>query len=152
MKIILLADVVHVGKKNEVREVRDGFARNFLLPRRLALPATAQTEHAVVAKKDHDEKRRSIEQERYRRIAERLESLHVVIKAKIGEKGKAFGSVSAAKIVDELKAQHHVELKKEWFHLDEPLKSTGTKEVPVRFPHGVEGKVMVNIEAEGEET
>lgn len=152
MKIILLADVTHVGKKNEIKEVSNGFARNFLLPRKLAMPATAKAERAVMAKKEHDEKKKSAEQERYEKLAEKLESLHVVIRVKIGEKGKAFGSVNAAKIVEQLKVQYYVELEKGWIHLDEPLKSTGTKEVPVRFPHGVEGRVIVNIEAEGEET
>ena len=147
MKIILLADVTHVGKKNEIKEVSDGFARNFLFPRKLATPASAEAERAVMAKKEHDEKKKSAEQERYEKLAEKLESLHVVIRVKIGEKGKAFGSVNAAKIVEQLKVQHHVELEKGWIHLDEPLKSTGTKEVPVRFPHGVKSKVVVSIES-----
>lgn len=147
MKIILLGDVAHVGKKNEIKEVRDGFARNFLFPQKLAVPATAQAEHAIVAKKEHEEKKRSAEREHYRKLAARVESVRVTIKIKIGEKGKAFGSVNAAKIVEQLKAQHRIELEKEWVHLDEPLKSTGVKEVPVRFPHGVEGNVIVNIEA-----
>lgn len=152
MKIILLAEVAHVGKKNEVKEVSDGFARNFLFPQKLAAPATEQAQHAVAIRREHDEKKKSAEQERYQKLAEKFDSLEVVIKIKIGEKGKAFGSVNAAKIVEQLTAQHHVELAKEWLHLDEPLKSTGVKEVPVRFPHGVEGKIIVNIQAEGEET
>ena len=148
MKIILLQDVAHVGKKNEVKEISDGFARNFLLPRRMALLATKQTERGLAAQKERDEKKRAAAQERYANIAEKLGSLQVAIKIKIGEKGKAFGSVSAAKIVEQLKVQHHIELEKEWIHLDEPLKSTGIKEVPVRFPHGVEGELSVSIEPE----
>lgn len=152
MKIILLADITHVGKKNEIKEVRGGFARNFLFPRKLAMLATAQAERAVMAKKEHNEKKKSAEQERYEKLAEKLGLLQVVIKIKIGEKGKAFGSVNAAKIIEQLKEQHHLELEREWLHLDEPLKSTGVKEVPVRFPHGVEGKVVVNIEPTQEST
>ena len=146
MRIILLEDVTHVGKKSETKDVRDGFARNFLFPRKLAMPATAQAERAVMAKKEHDEKKKSAEQERYEKLVEKLGSFQVVIKIKIGGKGKAFGSVNAAQIVEQLKIQHHIELEKGWIHLDEPLKSTGAKEVPVRFPHGVEGKIVVNIE------
>lgn len=146
MKIILLQDVVHVGKKNEVKEVSDGFARNFLFPRKLAALSTAWAERAVMIKKEHDEKKKSAERERYEKLAERLGSLRVVIRIKIGEKGKAFGSVNAAKIIEQLKVQHHIELQKEWLHLGEPLKSTGIREVPVRFGHGVEGKIVVSIE------
>ncbi|MBI4224721.1 MAG: 50S ribosomal protein L9 [Candidatus Sungbacteria bacterium] len=149
MKIILLADVPHVGKKNEIKDVSDGFARNFLFVRKLAVLATEQAQHSVAAYKEHAEKKKSAEQEQYRKLAEKLASLQVVIKIKVGGKGKAFGSVNAAKIIEHLKAQHHIELEKEWLHLDEPLKSTGIKEVPVRFPYGVEGGVSVIIESEG---
>lgn len=148
MKIILLADVVHVGKKNEVKEVSDGFARNFLFPRKLAVAATAQAERSVAAKREQGEKQKKGEQEQYRKLAERLGALSVTIKIKVGGKGKAFGSVNAVKIVEQIKAQHHIDLEKEWLRLDEPLKSTGTKEVPVRFPHGIDGKISVILQPE----
>ncbi len=152
MKIILLADVTHVGKKNEVKEVSGGFARNFLFPRKLAMLATAQAERVMMVKKAHDEKKKLAEQKRYEKLAEKLGLLQVVIKIKIGGKGKAFGSVNAAKIIEHLKEQHHLELEREWLHLDKPLKSTGVKEVPVRFPYGVGGKVVLNIEPTQEST
>lgn len=146
MKIILLQDVAHVGKKGEVKEVSDGFARNFLFPRKLATLSTAWAERAVMIKKEHDEKKKSAERERYEKLAERLGSLRVVIRIKIGEKGKAFGSINAAKIIEQLKAQHHIDLEKEWLRLDEPLKLTGIKEVPVRFPHDIDAKLTVDIQ------
>ncbi|MBI3442204.1 MAG: 50S ribosomal protein L9 [Candidatus Sungbacteria bacterium] len=146
MKIILLQDVPHVGKKNEIKEVSGGFARNFLFPRKLAVPATEQAQRSLATKKEHDEKRKSAAQKQYQKLAEKLQGLQVLIRIKIGERGKAFGSVNAAKIVEQLKTQHHIELEKEWLRLDEPLKSTGVKEVPVRFPQGVEGTITVDIQ------
>ncbi len=151
MKIILLADVAHVGNKNEVKEVSDGFARNFLFPRKLAVPATEHAERVLAAEKERIDRRKSVEQERYRKLAERLRLLQVVIKIKIGEKGQAFGSVNAAKIVDELKAQHHIELKKEWLRLDEPLKSTGEQKISVTFPHGMIGEIIAIIQSDQSE-
>ena len=150
MKIILLQDVAHVGKKNEITDVSDGFARNFLFPKKLALLANEQTQLTLVANKESEERKKSAEREKYVKLAEKLRSLHVVIKIKVGGKGKAFGSVTAAKIAEQLKAQHHIEIEKEWIHLDEPLKSTGIKEVPVKFPYGIESALMVTIEPESD--
>ena len=148
MKIILLADVAHVGRKNEIKEVRDGFARNFLFPQKLAVPATEQVQQGLVARKETEQKKQSAEQERYAKLAQRLGSLQVAIKIKVGGKGKAFGSVNAAKIVEELKKQHRIEIEKEWIHLDEPLKSTGERKISVKFPHGVTGEVNIIIQSE----
>lgn len=148
MRIILLQDVAHVGKKNEIKEVSDGFARNFLIPRRMASLATVRVLQELSAMKTQDAKKQTAERERSVNVAEKLKTVEVLVKIKVGGKGKAFGSVNAAKIVEQLKSQHHIELEKAWVRLDGPLKSTGKKEIPVRLPQGVEGTVRVDIQSE----
>ena len=139
---------MHVGKKGEIKEVSDGFARNFLFVKKLAVQATERVEHALAAERGAEEKKRSAEEARYREIAEKIRKVEVVIQMKMGGKGKAFGSVNAAKICEALKAQHHIEIEKEWVHLDGALKTTGSVEVAVHLPHGIQGMVRVTIKSE----
>ncbi|MBI2640538.1 MAG: 50S ribosomal protein L9, partial [Candidatus Sungbacteria bacterium] len=103
MKVILSQDVPNVGRKNDVKDVSDGFARNFLFPKNLAKPATEQALKALAGQKAHAEREKSEEYQRARTIAEKLKALELHFKVKLGEKGRAFGSVTAVKIRDALK-------------------------------------------------
>lgn len=149
MKVILLQDVPHVGQKHEIKEVRDGFARNFLIPQKRAVPATKQTEGALAAKKQAVERKKSDEETAYRMLAERLASRAFVIPLKLGEKGKAFGSVNAAKIAEAL-AKEHMPIHKAWIKLEEPIKNTGEHTVAIAFPYQIEGSARIVVKSEEE--
>ena len=147
MKVILLADVPALGRKGEVKEVSGGYARNFLLPRRLVEPATDAAVAGLAAKKIRTERGKAEEEKKYRAIAEKLKTTVISFTIKVGEKGKAFGSINALKIQEAL-AQQSVHVEKEWIMLDEPIKATGEKSIPIEFPHNVKGEIRITISAE----
>lgn len=147
MKVILLQDVPALGRKNEVKEVSGGYARNFLLPRHLAEVATDAAVASLTAKKARDKQVKSDEERKYTATADKLKTVALSFRVKIGEKGKAFGSVSAIKIQEALQKQGiHVE--RDWIMLDAPIKSTGEKIIDIKFPHDTKGEVKIIIEAE----
>lgn len=147
MKIILLKDIPTLGKKNDVKEVSGGYARNFLLPQKLAEPSTDAAVKSLAAKKARDEREKSEEEKKYKAAAEKLKTAAVSFKVKMGEKGKAFGSVTAQKIADAL-ARQGIAADKEWIVLDGAIKTTGEKNVPIHFPRGIAGEIKISIEAE----
>ena len=147
MKVILLVDVPALGRKNDVKEVSGGYARNFLLPRHLAEPATDAAVAGLAAKKAREEREKSEEYKRHQALVEKLRSVVLQFRVKIGEKGKAFGSVGTAKIKEALAGQG-IAVDKEWIMLDEPIKTTGEKTVAIKFPHGIAGEVKITIEPE----
>ena len=147
MKVILLADVPALGRKGEVKEVSGGHARNFLLPRRLAESATDAALAALTAEKDRGERLKSAEERRYRAAAEKLKNITVSLKMSMGEKGKAFGSVSAAKIQEAL-AEQGIASEKDWIMLDEPIKTAGEYAVAIKFPHGIAGNITLSVQAQ----
>lgn len=147
LKIILLQDVPHLGRKYDVKDVSDGYARNFLFPRKLAQPATADALKSLDAKKMRAEKEKSEEYQKYQALAEKLKSLTLTFKVKMGEKGRAFGSVTAVKIRDALKKEK-IEVEKEWVDLKEGIKTTGEHTVKIKFPQGVAGEVKITVEKE----
>lgn len=147
MKILLLKDVPGVGQKNDVRNVNDGFARNFLFPKKLAVTATSETMRSLEQEKTEKQQKHANEQKKYQDIADKLKSIEVVITTKIGEKGKAFGSIDIHQIKKALEKQG-IDIKEEWIELEEPLKTTGVKQIPLKFPHGVSGSVTLTIKPE----
>lgn len=147
MKVILLQDVQMVGRKNEVKEVRDGYARNFLLPRKLAEVASGYALKTVAARKEKEAREQSEDYQRYKALVEQLKTITLHFKMKVAEKGRAFGSVTAAKVRDALK-MHTIEIEKEWIVLEESIKTTGAHQVKIKFPHGVKGEVNVVVEGE----
>lgn len=147
MKVILLQDIPALGRKNEVKEVSGGYARNFLFRRKLAEPATDASLQSLAAKKAGQEQGRAQEENKYRIAAEKLKNMTVSFRVKMGEKGKAFGSVGASKIQEAL-ASKGVQVDKDWMVLDEPIKTMGEKTVPVHFPHGIRGEIKINVESE----
>lgn len=147
MKVLLLKDIPDVGRKNEVKEVNDGFARNFLLLKKLAVPATDDKIKAVEAEKKTAEQKQSSEQKRFQDLADKLKSIEIVIATKIGEKGKAFGSIGSNQIKKALDAKG-VSIEEEWILLDEPIKTTGSKKIDIKFSHGIVGSFLVTIKPE----
>lgn len=147
MKIILLQDIPKLGKKHDVKDVSDGYARNFLFPRNLAKPATETALKTVVAEKNKAEQEKSTEFQKYKSLVEKLKALVLNFKVKLGEKGRAFGSVTAVKIRDALK-KRGVEVEKDWIELEESIKTTGEKTIKIKFPQGITSEVKIVVESE----
>ena len=145
MKVILQQDVRGQGKKGEMIEVSEGYGRNFLLPRKLAVPATADAINTMNLK----EKARKAEEARLKaeaqEIAGKLENCHVKISAKAGNGGKLFASVTCKEISEGLKAQHGVDIPKQKLVLDEPIKAYGSYQVKAKLGFEVSGTVYVTV-------
>ena len=145
MKVILLADVKALGKKGEIVNVNDGYARNALFPKKLAVGANAKNMNDLKLQNQHADK---VAQENYEAalaLAKELEDKKVVVKMKGGEGGRTFGSVSTKEIAAEAKAQLGLELDKKKMQLSEPIRSFGMTEVPIKLHPKVTGKFTVHV-------
>ncbi|MDP3779040.1 MAG: 50S ribosomal protein L9 [bacterium] len=147
MKVLLLKDVPDVGRKNEVKEVNDGFARNFLLLKKLAVPATSDKVKAVETEKTNKKHKQASDIKKFQDIADKLKSVEVVIVTKVGEKGKAFGSIGSHQIKKALDVKG-INIEEGWISLEEPIKTTGSKTIDITFPQGVVGSFTVIIKPE----
>lgn len=144
MELILLRDVDKVGRQGDVVRVRDGFARNFLIPHSLALPATRAGEKFVEEQKLRASKRREKEKEGAHTLSERLQHEKLRIEARAGEQDKLFGSVTAEDISLAL-SQRGYEVSKKQIHLTEPIRSLGTFTVTVALFPEVKASVEVEV-------
>ena len=148
MKVILQQDVKGQGKKGQMIEVAEGYARNFLLPRKLAVPATADAMNTMRLQ----EKARKAEEARQRAeaeaTAEKLKGAVVKLTAKAGANGKLFGAVTAKEIAEGLPNQHSIELNKQKIVLDEPIKSYGSYELKVKLGFEITGTLYVVVSEE----
>lgn len=147
MKVIFLKDVPPAARRNDVKEVNDGYARNFLFPKKLAEPATPRALTLFSKRQAGAAEAKQREEEVYKTIAEKLKKTPLIFKMKIGEKGTAFGSVSSQKIAEAL-SRAHIEIEKEWIEMKDHIKTTGEHEVRIKFPHGIMGEIKVVVEAE----
>ena len=145
MKVILQQDVKGQGKKGQMVEVSDGYGRNFLLPRKLAVEATAENLNTMKMQDKAKQARAAEEKAAAEAAAERLKSCQVKIKARAGQGGKLFGSITSREISDELKAQHGVDVNKSKIVLSEPIKSFGSFEVKCRLGSEVSGVIYVLV-------
>ena len=146
MKVILLKDVEALGRAGDVREVKDGHARNYLLPRGLAAPATESSLHRLEQTKAAAGRREARVNEELAALKGRLEKLVVEVRARAGEDGRLFGSVTAQDVADAIRRQG-VEVSKKQIELDESIKSTGFYKVPVRLHPRHTASVEVNVVA-----
>lgn len=144
MKIILLADVPKLGRRGEIKNASDGYARNFLIARNLAMEASPEAVRKLGADTARRDAREAKERALYEELLGRLQGVSLVFSLKLGEKGAAFGSVGASKIASEL-AHKGFQVSKEAIELRQPLKTLGDHEVSLAFPHGVKGIVRVTI-------
>ena len=144
MKLILLQDVKGQGKKGDIIEASDGYARNFLMPRKLAAPATADVLNAKKIADEAAARRMKLEKEAAQKLAEELKNMPVHIKAGAG--GRLFGSVTAKEIAEEMQRQHKVEIQKNKIVLEETIKNFGTYQVKVKLYPEVVGTVKVVVE------
>ena len=145
MKVVLRADVERVGKKGDIIEVADGFARNFLLPKGHAIPATAGVEKQAAAMRRSRDIKDAKERAGAEEIARRLVPLVIQVSARAGTEGKLFGSITAADVVEAVQAQSGIELDRRKLHLDDPIRSLGTHEVPVKLHPDVQFRVTLEV-------
>ncbi len=145
MKVILNADVKGQGKKGEMVEVSEGYARNYLLPRNLAVKATADNLNAMKLKEKARLAQIEKEKEQAREHAKLLGSAVVKVRAKGGENGKLFGSVTSKEISEALKEQHGISLEKNRIVLEENIKNFGSYEVKCRLGHEISGTIHLLV-------
>ena len=146
MKVILLKDVKGSGVKGDVINASDGYARNFLFPRGLAIEATKANLNELKDKERAEEKRREQAAQQAREMAKKLSELTLVIKAKSGENGKLFGSVTNKEIAEELKKQHKLSVDRKKIVLAEPIKQLCEVELEVKLYPEISGKLKVKVE------
>ena len=145
MKVVLRDDVENVGRKGDLIEVTDGFARNFLVPRGLAMKATKGVVQQAEAMRRNREARDARDREAAQALADQLTGRRIELRARAGEGGRLFGSVTPADVVDAVRAQTGVELDRRKTQLAEPLKELGAVEVPVKLHADVEAMLTVDV-------
>lgn len=148
MKVILTEDVKSLGKKGDIVNVNDGYARNFILKTNKGIEANAKNLNDLKLKKANDDK---IAQEHYEAVVElgkKIEAGKIEVSIKTGEGGKAFGSVSSKEIAQEVKAQMNLEIDKKKVQLKDAIKALGTYEVPVKLHPKVTAKLKVVVTEE----
>lgn len=148
MKVILQQDVKGQGKKGQTIEVSDGYARNFLLPKKLAVPATADNMNAMRIKENARLAQIEREKEAARETVKKLEGIKVTIRAKSGNGGKLFGAVTSKEISDALAAQHGITIEKNKIVQGDPIKNYGTYEVKCKLGYEISGKFTVYVTEE----
>lgn len=145
MKIILLQDEKKLGKKGDIIEASDGYARNFILPKKIGVEANAKNLNDLKLQKANEAKIAKARLEEAQALAKQLEEKTVEVKMRAGEGGRAFGSVSSKEIVNACKEQHGIELDKKKLVIPEALKNFGVYEVDVKLHPQVAAKLKVHI-------
>src|SRR3989344_4462012 len=131
MRVIFLKDIPRVGKKHDVKEVNDGYAMNFLLPRHLAIPATKKAMADLDGRKKEIVIEREVQESLLLKNLEEIKGKTVIIKAKADEKGHLFSGIHQKEILDAMREQHHAEIAPEFIVLEKPIKTVGEFEIPI---------------------
>lgn len=145
MKVILLKDVKGTGKKGEMKEVSDGYARNFLLAKKLAVVADNTAVKELNEKAKAKENRAQKEYEAAVELGKKMEELNIVIYSKAGEGGRLFGSITSKEIAEQVKKQHDIEVDKRKISLDEPIRVLGSRIVEIKIHQKVVTKIRVDV-------
>ncbi len=145
MKVILKDNIKGVGKKNEVINASDGYARNFLFPKKLAIEATPENMQKLDSQNQAKQYKKEIEKQNAKQIAKKLETIIVEIKVQAGENGKIFGSVSSKEIAECLEKEHKIIIDKKKIDIEEPIKVLGLRTVEAKLFEGVTGKIKINV-------
>ena len=145
MKVILTQDVKGQGKKDQIIDVSDGYARNFLLPKKLAIPADAKALNEVKNKEASIKHKIDVETAQAKEIAAKLEGILVKLVSKSGADGKLYGSVTTKDVADALEAQHKIVIDKKKITLASPIKAYGKYELDVKLYTDVSGKINLLV-------
>ncbi len=152
MKVIFLKDVFGSGEVGEIKEVARGYARNYLIPNGLAVEATSGAMKQAEARIQREMKLKEEEAKKAEILAGRLDAQQLTFKAKVGEEGKLFGSITSAHIADELSKLVDTHIDKKHVAIDRPLREVGTHEVKIKLGGKAEATVLVNVEPENAES
>ena len=152
MKIIFIEDVPNVAEVGEVKEVADGYGRNFLLPHKLAVLANSQASHIVEAKLKAKAQREAQLADEMSKVAKQLEGKEITLKARVGDKDRLYGSITSADIAGELSKATGIEIDKRKVELDEPIRELGSYEIVVKLFRDITPKVKLTVVAEVAET
>lgn len=147
MRVILLQDIENLGKKYEIKEVKDGYARNFLIPEGLAKPATKEVMKWFETQKEIEEKRAEKDLEKIQENATNIDGQEIMIPVKVGEDGQLFESISVKRITEKLK-ELGFEVKKSQLNLEKPIKELGEFPIKIKFPHNLEAEIKLIITEE----
>lgn len=145
MKVILLDNIKGVGKKDEVINASDGYARNFLFPRKLAIEANVENMSKLKNKQDSVQHKKNVEKEKAEDIAKKLKDITVNIKVKAGDNGRIFGGVTSKEISENLKQQFKIDIDKKKIILNETIKNIGVFNVSVKLFEGIVGNLKINV-------
>jgi large subunit ribosomal protein L9 len=148
MKVFLKQDVSGVGKANEVKDVSNGYARNYLFPRGLAVPAT---KGRVKKAEDYEERQLHREQrqrERSQKVAEQLQETPLQFRVKAGETGRLYGSITSSDVANKIGQLLGIEFDKRWLVMERPIREVGTHTVDIKLQGGVRGQAQVVVESE----
>jgi len=146
MKVILKEDVKALGKKGKVCEVSDGYARNFLVPRGLAVEATQGNVQDLAHKQKQEEQRKQKEKQNAIDLATRIESMEVILKVKVGDKGRLFGSVTSKEIAEILEKEYQLKIDKRKIELKDAIKAMGEHTITVKLHPEVSGNLKIKVE------
>lgn len=148
MKVILLDNIKGVGKKDEIINASDGYARNYLFPKKLAVEATKENLGKLESKNEASKFKKQNEKNDAIEVANKLKELVLTIKVKAGENGKIFGGVTSKEISENLKEQYKIEIDKKKIEVKETIKNIGRFTINIKLYEGVNAKLTVNIIAE----
>ncbi|HOA54361.1 MAG: 50S ribosomal protein L9 [Acetivibrionales bacterium] len=148
MKVILKQDVRGLGKKDDLVNVSDGYARNFLFPRGLAVEANQSNLNMMKTRKEAEKVKKDRELAQAKKLAEKLRSIEIVIKAKTGDTGKLFGSITGKDIADKLKEDFGLDIDRKKIVMPDAIRATGSYEIDVKLYPEVSSKLRVRIENE----
>ena len=145
MKVTLLQDVKGTGKKDQIVEASDGFARNYLIPRKMAREATAEAVNAIQKSKSADKHREDVRRAEAEERSRKLKGKVIQLTVRGGENGKLYGSITNDQIAAALKEQHGVEVDKRKLEMEEPIKAAGQSFVTLKLFAGVSTRMIVNV-------
>ncbi len=145
MKVILLSDIKGVGKKDQIINASDGYARNFLFPKKLAVEANNENLAKLKSKNESKAFKKETELNEAKKVAEKMKNIIVKISVKAGENGKIFGGVTAKEIAEALEKEHSINIDKKKIALSETIKNLGTFTVDVKLYEGVVAKLKVHV-------
>ena len=146
MKVVLLKDVKNMGKRDDILTVSDGYARNFLFPQKLAMEATPGTLKEIERKRAAQDAREAEQRAEAMAKAELLKNKVVVLQVKCGEKGRLYGSVTAAEVADALEQQHGIKADKRKIDIGDPIREVGIREISVWLYSGITTKMKLDVQ------
>ena len=145
MKVILLADIKNVGKKDQIINASDGYARNFLFPKKMAVEANKENMSKLKARENSKQYKKDQDKEKAKKLADQISKTMIKTKVKVGENGKIFGGVSSKEIVEILKKEHNIEIDKKKIELKEAIKVLGITNVKIKLYEGIYGNLKVDV-------